>query len=76
MHTRLSPLPFLNFNLVVEACAIILPPIGLLVSLAKLIPEVVKERGREGGRETGRGREGEREGGREGGRMGEKRRKG
>ena len=49
MHTRLSPLPFLNFNLVVEACAIILPPIGLLVSLAKLIPEVVREREREGG---------------------------
>ena len=51
MHTRLSPLPFLNFSLVVEACAIILPPIGLLVSLAKLIPEVVKERERysEGG---------------------------
>lgn len=38
MHTLLSPLPFLNFSRVVEACAIMLPPIGLLVSLAKLIP--------------------------------------
>lgn len=38
MQTRLSPRPFLNFSLVVEACAMILPPIGLVLSFAKLIP--------------------------------------
>ena len=45
MHTLLSPLPFLNLSRVVEACAIMLPPIGLLVSFAKLIPCGRKEEG-------------------------------
>jgi hypothetical protein len=45
MHTLLSPLPFLNLRRVVDACAMMLPPMGLFVSLAKLIP-VCEWRGR------------------------------
>jgi hypothetical protein len=61
MHTLLSPLPFLNFSRVVEACAIMLPPIGLLVSLAKLIPyrKIKKKIGREGEDEDRKRRKGE-----------------
>lgn len=32
LHTLVSPLPFLRYNLVVEACAIMLPPIGFFGS--------------------------------------------
>ena len=46
MQTLLSPLPFLNLRRVVDACAIMFPPIGLLVSLAKLMP-VCQGRGQE-----------------------------
>jgi hypothetical protein len=45
MHTLLSPLPFLNLRRVVDACAMMLPPMGLFVSLAKLMP-VCEWRGR------------------------------
>ena len=38
VQMRFSPRPFLMRSLVVEACAIIFPPIGLVESFAKLIP--------------------------------------
>lgn len=38
MQILFSPRPFFNFSRVVEACAIIFPPIGFVASFAKLIP--------------------------------------
>lgn len=38
LHTRFSPLPFLSQSRVVVACAMMLPPIGLIEGPANMLP--------------------------------------